>query len=244
MRYTSKIMDMNFWLHHFAGASLLAKAIYLSLLLLSVAAWAIIIAKVRALRRNARGTRQFLELYRGCAATCRASCARSAAARGRRSRRWPPSSCAAARSCRPGSAAKPRRRRPRGRASRRCSFRRSRGRSRPSRTSTFSTWSISWSSSRPRSAPPPSSGCSGRSGGSSGPSSRWAPAARPASPPSGPGISEALIATAAGLIVAIPALLGYNFIGARIRELAGEADAFTADFLALIERDFVREERP
>jgi biopolymer transport protein TolQ len=60
----------------------------------------------------------------------------------------------------------------------------------------------------------------------------------------GPGISEALIATAAGLIVAIPALLGYNFIGARIREIAGEADAFTADFLGLIEREFVREERP
>jgi len=43
---------------------------------------------------------------------------------------------------------------------------------------------------------------------------------------------------------AIPALLGYNFIGARIRELSGEADAFLADFLALIERDYVREDRP
>jgi len=60
----------------------------------------------------------------------------------------------------------------------------------------------------------------------------------------GSGISEALIATAFGLVVAIPALLGYNFIGARIRELAGEADAFLADFLALVERDYVREDRP
>ena len=60
----------------------------------------------------------------------------------------------------------------------------------------------------------------------------------------GSGISEALIATAFGLVVAIPALLGYNFIGARIRELAGEADNFLADFLALIERDYVREDRP
>jgi len=57
----------------------------------------------------------------------------------------------------------------------------------------------------------------------------------------GAGISEALIATAAGLVVAIPALLGYNFIGARIRELAGEADQFLAEFLAQIEREFVRE---
>jgi biopolymer transport protein TolQ len=60
----------------------------------------------------------------------------------------------------------------------------------------------------------------------------------------GSGISEALIATAFGLVVAIPALLGYNIIGARIRELAGEADTFVADFLALLERDYVREDRP
>lgn len=57
----------------------------------------------------------------------------------------------------------------------------------------------------------------------------------------GPGISEALVSTVSGLIVAIPALLGYNFIGARIRELAGEAAYFGAEFLALIEKDFVRE---
>jgi biopolymer transport protein ExbB/TolQ len=57
----------------------------------------------------------------------------------------------------------------------------------------------------------------------------------------GSGISEALIATAFGLMVAIPALLGYNFIGARIREIAGETDQFLADFLAVVERDFVRE---
>src|SRR5271163_4455228 len=33
-----------------------------------------------------------------------------------------------------------------------------------------------------------------------------------------PGISEALITTAAGLVVAIPAVIGYNLIGASIRE--------------------------
>lgn len=57
----------------------------------------------------------------------------------------------------------------------------------------------------------------------------------------GPGISEALVSTVAGLIVAIPALLGYNFIGARIRELAGDTAHFATDFVALIEKEFVRE---
>ena len=57
----------------------------------------------------------------------------------------------------------------------------------------------------------------------------------------GPGISEALVSTVSGLIVAIPALLGYNFIGSRIRELAGEADNFSADFMSYIEKEFVRE---
>ena len=57
----------------------------------------------------------------------------------------------------------------------------------------------------------------------------------------GPGISEALVSTVSGLIVAIPALLGYNIIGARIREQAGEAAHFATDFLSLIEREFVQE---
>jgi len=54
----------------------------------------------------------------------------------------------------------------------------------------------------------------------------------------GPGISEALVSTVAGLIVAIPALLGYNFIGSRIRELAGETSQFATNFLAFIEREY------
>ena len=58
----------------------------------------------------------------------------------------------------------------------------------------------------------------------------------------GPGISEALVSTVAGLIVAIPALLGYNFIGSRIRELAGETSQFATGFLALIEREFTRDQ--
>jgi biopolymer transport protein TolQ len=57
----------------------------------------------------------------------------------------------------------------------------------------------------------------------------------------GPGISEALVSTVAGLIVAIPALLGYNFIGSRIRELAGETSQFATGFLALVEREYTRD---
>jgi biopolymer transport protein TolQ len=57
----------------------------------------------------------------------------------------------------------------------------------------------------------------------------------------GPGLSEALVSTVAGLVVAIPALLGYNFIGSRIRELAGDASHFTTDFLSLLEKEYVRE---
>ena len=57
----------------------------------------------------------------------------------------------------------------------------------------------------------------------------------------GPGLSEALVSTVSGLIVAIPALLGYNFIGAKIRELGGDSSHFTTDFLALVEKEFVRE---
>ena len=57
----------------------------------------------------------------------------------------------------------------------------------------------------------------------------------------GPGLSEALVSTVSGLVVAIPALLGYNFIGARIRELAGDSSHFTSDFVALIEKEFVKE---
>jgi len=46
-----------------------------------------------------------------------------------------------------------------------------------------------------------------------------------------PGISEALIATAAGLAAAIPAVVGYNYFVNRIRRMASRLDNFVADFL-------------
>jgi biopolymer transport protein TolQ len=53
-----------------------------------------------------------------------------------------------------------------------------------------------------------------------------------------PGISEALINTAAGLFAAIPALLFYNQFVASLRAARGEMEDFTLEFLNLTERNF------
>jgi biopolymer transport protein TolQ len=55
-----------------------------------------------------------------------------------------------------------------------------------------------------------------------------------------PGISEALIATAAGLAAAIPAVVAYNYFTNKVRILESEMHNFSADFLNLIERDLIR----
>jgi len=51
-----------------------------------------------------------------------------------------------------------------------------------------------------------------------------------------PGISEALIATAAGLAAAIPAAIAYNQFTHRIRELGARMDDFSLEFLNMTER--------
>ena len=53
-----------------------------------------------------------------------------------------------------------------------------------------------------------------------------------------PGISEALINTAAGLFAAIPALMAYNRFSHRLRQSRGEMEEFTLEFLNLTERNF------
>lgn len=50
-----------------------------------------------------------------------------------------------------------------------------------------------------------------------------------------PGISEALITTAAGLVVAIPAVVGYNQFTARLRDFGGRMDDFARELLNAIE---------
>jgi biopolymer transport protein TolQ len=56
-----------------------------------------------------------------------------------------------------------------------------------------------------------------------------------------PGISEALIATAAGLAVAIPSVIGYNYFTDRIRVLDSELQSFSSDLLNIMERDIQRQ---
>jgi len=46
-----------------------------------------------------------------------------------------------------------------------------------------------------------------------------------------PGIAAALVATVAGLAVAIPALFGYNYLITRIKDLTGEMHTFTDEFV-------------
>jgi biopolymer transport protein TolQ len=58
-----------------------------------------------------------------------------------------------------------------------------------------------------------------------------------------PGISEALVATAAGLAAAIPAVIAFNFFTNKIRIVETELHSFAADFLNIIERDILRIER-
>jgi biopolymer transport protein TolQ len=55
-----------------------------------------------------------------------------------------------------------------------------------------------------------------------------------------PGISEALIATAAGLAAAIPAVIFYNYYLTRIRGINLDTDNFASDFLNLIDRYYSR----
>jgi biopolymer transport protein TolQ len=51
-----------------------------------------------------------------------------------------------------------------------------------------------------------------------------------------PGISEALIATAAGLAAAIPAVIFYNYFLNQSKDMVHEMDNFAAEFLNIVER--------
>jgi biopolymer transport protein TolQ len=54
----------------------------------------------------------------------------------------------------------------------------------------------------------------------------------------GPGIAEALVATAAGLFAAIPAVYFYNQHSLRVKLFASEMDDFAMEFLNIAERNF------
>ena len=54
-----------------------------------------------------------------------------------------------------------------------------------------------------------------------------------------PGISEALVATAIGLAVAIPAVIFYNYYSNKLAEVESNVESFSTDFINLIERDIL-----
>lgn len=54
-----------------------------------------------------------------------------------------------------------------------------------------------------------------------------------------PGISEALVNTAAGLFAAIPALIGYNQFVNKVREARTKMEDFVLEFLNLTQRNFM-----
>ena len=53
-----------------------------------------------------------------------------------------------------------------------------------------------------------------------------------------PPIAEALVATAAGLFAAIPAVYFYNDLTSQIKKVAGDMEDFSMEFLTIAERNF------
>ena len=53
-----------------------------------------------------------------------------------------------------------------------------------------------------------------------------------------PGISEALITTAMGLLAAIPAAVFFNYFSSRVKVLSSMMDDFALEFLNIVERNF------
>ncbi len=55
-----------------------------------------------------------------------------------------------------------------------------------------------------------------------------------------PGIAAALVATVAGLAVAIPALFGYNYIGSMIKNTTADMHIFVDEFISRITEEHSR----
>jgi biopolymer transport protein TolQ len=54
----------------------------------------------------------------------------------------------------------------------------------------------------------------------------------------GPDIANALVATAVGLVAAIPAVMAFNYFNTRIRVVAGDMENFSSDFMNIVKRHF------
>ncbi len=55
-----------------------------------------------------------------------------------------------------------------------------------------------------------------------------------------PEIAEALLATAVGLVAAIPAVMAYNYFQRRIRVLRSQMESFEKDYLNIVRRHFLK----
>ena len=55
-----------------------------------------------------------------------------------------------------------------------------------------------------------------------------------------PGMAEALITTAIGLVAAIPAVMAYNYFARKTKVLSAEMESFSNDFLNLVKRHILR----
>lgn len=55
-----------------------------------------------------------------------------------------------------------------------------------------------------------------------------------------PGMAAALLATVAGLGVAIPALFGYNYLGSMVKEISADMHVFTDEFIARVTEQYGR----
>ena len=53
-----------------------------------------------------------------------------------------------------------------------------------------------------------------------------------------PGIAAALVATVAGLGVAIPSLFGYNYLASKIKELTTDMQVFVDEFVTRLAENY------
>jgi biopolymer transport protein TolQ len=52
-----------------------------------------------------------------------------------------------------------------------------------------------------------------------------------------PGVAEALVTTAAGLVVAIPAAIAYNYLNGRLNRFTGELEGISSELIAALARE-------
>ncbi|HLG23146.1 MAG TPA: MotA/TolQ/ExbB proton channel family protein, partial [Candidatus Manganitrophaceae bacterium] len=59
-----------------------------------------------------------------------------------------------------------------------------------------------------------------------------------------PGVAEALVATAAGLFAAIPAVVAYNIFVNKLRRMELQLNVFSTELIGLVEEKMMKEPAP